>query len=168
MKNVTAGLFTVLFLLGGCSSDEEQEDLGKPEIEGYVTNQEDDRILVTDPEPEDANGNGEDDYYDALWGSDAPDDVEIGQYVEVWVKEGVETSYPGQADIKEVEVQSTEAPEGADLSEDEVIRRALEEVEQDVRIIESVAFDVGEDLWRVSVITPGRDGSSYELDVEDD
>ncbi|MGP4077256.1 DUF3221 domain-containing protein [Halobacillus sp. K22] len=67
-------VLALLFFVAGCSGVLKE----KPYIEGYVTDKEDGRILVVSPEPKDANDNGNADFYDALWGSDAPDRIEIG------------------------------------------------------------------------------------------
>ena len=76
------------------------------------------RILVVDPVAQDfSDTGGIEEFYNAIWFSNAPQEVEPGNKVEVWF-DIVAESYPGQSEALDIKIIQEEVPEGADLSPD--------------------------------------------------
>lgn len=148
-------------LLAGCQAGAYS---GEPGIEGYVVGKEEGRILVVSAVPEkiptSSDGSGE--YYEAIWFSRAPARANVGDKVKVWY-EIVMTSYPGQSEAVRVVVQRSAKPAGADLSEADAIRTALERHEGvGVPIVKRIGYDADADVWSLLLKT-GEDEQKIRI-----
>lgn len=143
--------------------------LVEPGITGYVTKVDaaTDRILVVGSNPHDFSATGGDpEFYDAIWFSEAPRGVEVGNQVMVWFDE-VMTSYPGQSTVKQLQVLYPLQPMGASRLEQEVVREALETEEfEGVPVVLEVAFDRDAGEWLV-VLKDEMVGETVQVIVED-
>jgi len=100
--------------------------------------------------------------YSAVWFSNSPSDVEVGQKVEVWAGE-VLASYPGQGKAERVSIIPVAPPEGASLSEKEVIQKALSSKDLSdyaVPAVKEVTFDLASSTWTVFI---GKEGDEKVL-----
>lgn len=127
-----------------------------PSSEGsYIIDVEEDRFLAVEATPKDFSENGgEEEFYSAVHFDfkDAADLLEVGQRVKIEAAGPILESYPGQGRAVFVEVLPTFQPESADLSEGEVVKRALEGIDQlefGVPAIRSVSYHAAEDSWSV-------------------
>ncbi|MCD5324351.1 MULTISPECIES: DUF3221 domain-containing protein [Pontibacillus] len=159
---LTLAMGLILLILGGCSSESYGE---RSDIAGYVMEKKGDEILVVSPESEDLGGNEE--FYDAVWAKDAPNDIKVGDRIALWFKGGLETSYPGQATVGKIELHNRSTPKDATISEGEALRHALDEVERDRSLftVQSIKYD--QNQWSVIL----KDTKSYEtqtVTVEDE
>ncbi|SDN97415.1 DUF3221 domain-containing protein [Alkalicoccus daliensis] len=125
-------LFLVLFLLAACGQEETPgeeppADSGEPVITGYVLDMEENSALVVESTAQDfSDTGGQEEFYSAIYFTEMPEEVQLGDRVEVWA-EAVAESYPGQAEAQRVEILEPGQPEGAELNEREVITRAIGE-----------------------------------------
>jgi hypothetical protein len=119
-------VLTMVLLTNACTKKTDATvDVTAVAFEGYVMKMENQKILVVNPKSRPTGDLKE--YYDAIWFSNIPDNVKVGQEVQIWIKGEVATSYPGQATIDKLSVLSKEKPPQAKLSEVEVIRRVLQD-----------------------------------------
>lgn len=150
--------------------DEDIDELEKSVMEGYVVQKDQDgRILVISVESTDySSTGGEDEFYNAIWFSDAPDEIAVGEKVEV-TYDIVLTSYPGQSSAQKVVVTEKEQPEGANLTEAEAIGKALQDqrLDQEMHIYAVLAadYDVDEKQWTVQLkeVMSGEDEFTIEV-----
>jgi hypothetical protein len=142
-----AFLLLLLFIISGCHSD-----VG-PGIDGYIVSKEKDRILVvSSASRNNGSGGGGDEYHDAIWFSDAPEEVQIGQKVQIWYN-FVLDSYPGQSLASKVMVLPSNKRNGSDLTDTLAIAKALNmQKTNDVPIIKRVDFDIDTDSWRITIL----------------
>lgn len=148
MKKLLLILFLSNLWLIGCTTHKE------PGIEGYVVKKGDGRILVVASAPKDFSSTGGlAEFYNAIWFSNAPGKVKVGDKVQVWF-DVVAESYPGQSEAEKVEILPEKKPKNADLTEAEAIRKALapERISQyEVPAIKSVNYNEAADIWEVLV-----------------
>lgn len=123
-------------------------------MRGYVIKREEDRILVISSEKQDFSATGGiAEYYEAIWFSDAPLGVKLGEKVEVWY-EYVLTSYPGQSTAEKIAIMPTEQPIDATLTEAEAVAKALLDDalnEMSIYTVLLVSYDTNSKLWTVHV-----------------
>jgi len=141
-----------------------------PGIIGYVVKKEGSNILVVSPEGRKlGSGAGEGDYYGATWFGAAPEEIQVGMKVEAWAVRGqVEESYPGQAGAEKVEVQNGDILHGANLSEAEVVREAIERLEPSdysFFIVRGAEYHSDEDAWTVELLDEKRE--PVRIKIED-
>lgn len=130
-------------------SDSSAESEVYPELVGYVTKMEKQRVLVVTPISRTIKATGKE-FYDAIWVSNMPSNIEIGQYVQVWFQGGIETSYPGGGVASKVTISDTHKPAAAKLTQEEVIRKAL--LDKDIAnvnilVISEVNYDEQTAMW---------------------
>lgn len=161
MKRMYSIVLLVCFilLLLGCGIDNiidkgEQTPSTEPGIVGYVMNKENGRILVVSQTALDySSTGGVDEYYNAIWFSKVPKGIEIGDKVKVWY-DFVMESYPGQSEVEHIEVVISQKPESANLTEAEVLFKALNSKEVDrnqLIIVKAIEYDKQEDSWNVEL-----------------
>jgi hypothetical protein len=164
-------------LLFGCSSNIESKTNEKkndansePNIIGYVMKKEDGRILVINPEPKDFSSTGRvQEFYDAIWFSNAPIDIELGDKVKVWF-ESVRESYPGQSEIKRIKVINDQKLKDADITEPKALHRALtsqETNDNDLIAVKLIEYDNKEDRWNIRLKVLSGD-IMYDIHIEDE
>lgn len=130
----------------------------EPSGEGdYIVQLEADRFLAIEAVSQDFSANGgEPEFYSAIYFNfaDAAELLEIGQRVKVAAAGPIMESYPGQGRAVFVEVLPAYQPEGADLSEDDVVKKALESLDQQefgTPAVRAVTFDQEADRWLVEI-----------------
>lgn len=144
-------ILVLCVLLSGCSSTTLIEE---PGMEGYVVKKEGNRILVVDSVPKDySSSGGVQEFYNAIWFSNAPAEATLGQKVKVWF-DVVAESYPGQSEVKQIKILSSKQPDKADLNESEAISKALIAKvinENEIPIIKSAEYHVDKDMWNIEI-----------------
>ncbi|MEW5323779.1 YobA family protein [Geobacillus thermoleovorans] len=125
-------------------------------IEGYVVRKEGGSILVVSSDPQDFRSTGGiEEFYNAIFVSNAPSRVKIGQKVRVWIDGGIAESYPGQGKAGKVLVVPSAPRDGASLLEEEVIRQALKKeairLQHMIPVIRAVQYDKQADTWTLRV-----------------
>lgn len=176
MKRILS--FALMLLLAisllGCNSSNISNDGKKaPNVEagiiGYVMNKENARILVVSQVVQNfSSTGGVEEFYNAIWFSNAPKDIQIGDKVKVWFDEVLE-SYPGQSEVKHIEVISIEKPEAANLNESKALYEALtsEEISSnEVIVVKSIEYDKQADRWNI-VLKETWGGKTYNIKVAD-
>jgi hypothetical protein len=169
-----AFFFTVSLL--GCSQNNESEKIKKKEnsnpgasMMGYVMKKEEGRILITNPEAQDfSSTGGVQEFYDAIWFSDVPIDIELGDKVRVWY-DSIRESYPGQSEAKRVEVINNKKPEGANLTEQEALYMALTSLQidiNDIAVVKFIEYDNQADRWNIRMKSVLGD-KIYNIQIED-
>ncbi|MBA2937105.1 DUF3221 domain-containing protein [Paenibacillus sp. CGMCC 1.16610] len=119
------------------------------ELVGFITKLENQRALVVSPISREINQTRKE-FYDAIWVSNMPQDVEVGQYVNLWLEGAIAASYPAQGKASKVTIAKIQKPEKAILSQDEVIRKALlnKDISSiNVLAIKGVSYDENSDIW---------------------
>lgn len=153
MRNSIIYLTVVLLLvLSGCSSDNTPDPVEELGITGYVMDIGEGGMLVVSAEAKDySRTGGNEEYYDAVWVSYAPGDVEVGEYVKIKFDGAINDSYPGQADVREIEVIPGSTPEGATLSDTEALNKALttETFGNEILTVQTIEFDANQDEWTI-------------------
>jgi hypothetical protein len=148
---------------GGSNNDSDP-----PGMEGYVMGVEANRILVVESKAKDfSSTGGVEEFYSAIWFSEAPENMKVGQKVQVWFDIVLE-SYPGQSEAKKVVVLPSERPEGANLNESEAIRKALEAHDSDfmgVTAVKNVEYDSDKDMWEVVL---KQETEEFTIEVKDE
>lgn len=161
MKRICSFILVLLLTLSllGCNSNNIRDDEKKapsvdPGIIGYVMQKDNKRILVISQRAQDfSSTGGVNEYYDAIWFSNAPNAVEVGDKVKVWY-DIVAESYPGQSEAKHIEVISSQKPNGANLTESEALKKALasEKIKaKDLTVLKSIVYDKQADRWNVEL-----------------
>jgi hypothetical protein len=151
-------LIAIFFLLNACTTKQKSlnhfnsESSNNPKAVNvwYVTKKEKENTLVVNVIPKDTGGVKE--FYDAVWVSNIPDEVEIGQKVEVLFEGAMAASYPGQGRAKKVSILPKIKPNKANMTEDQVIREALTSKETsniNIFVIKDIKFDEKLDLWTI-------------------
>jgi len=161
MKRFILFLALVSLFLSGCKSN------SKPGIEGYVIKKEDRGMLVVASVPKDFSSTGGlKEFYNAIWFSNAPKKVQVGQRVQVWFDLVME-SYPGQAKATKISILPSKKPKGANLTEAAAIRKALESPEispQSVPAIKKGTYDHKSDVWNIVII---QSETEIKVQIED-
>ena len=117
-------LFCMVVVACGIEGADEQSEA---DIIGYVLDKTDGSIFVVSKQTQDFSANdGLDEYYDAIWLSDAPKHIEIGEQVKIWYDGPVQESYPMGGKVGKLEVVLGNKHEGADWSEAQAIAKAIE------------------------------------------
>ncbi|WP_223639072.1 DUF3221 domain-containing protein [Planococcus sp. 4-30] len=144
----------------------------EPSSEGsYIIDMEEDRFLAVEATPKDFSENGgQDEFYSAVHFEfkDAANLLEVGQRVKIEAAGPILESYPGQGRAVFVEVLPTYQPKSADLTEAEVVKRALKGIDQlefGIPAIRSVTYHAAEDHWSVAFKSWEQE---TELTIEDE
>ncbi|SEH49142.1 Protein of unknown function [Halobacillus karajensis] len=169
-------LISISLLLSACGTISTTEETGPneaeaeappPDMNGFVMDQDKDRILVVAPMDDESDQKGR-----AMWVSGAPGDyVWLGKQVEVWVDGGIAESYPEQAKAEKVEELEMSEVEGADLKASEALSTALSEVDTEQKGVLSVsllAFDKENDQWTVKLDYRGSSQEEWKTIVDDE
>jgi hypothetical protein len=167
-------LFLVFFTNACTNKSQPLTASTTPDIEGYITKAENQRILVVSPKAKDFSPTGGlKEFYDAVWVSNIPKDVKIGQKVQVWFEGAVAASYPGQAMANKISNLSSEKPFNAKLSEEQVIQQTLISQENSnikVPVIKDVKFDSNTGAWAIRIkdgMLPEKESKEHILQIPD-
>jgi hypothetical protein len=140
---------------------------------GFVVKKESNQILVVSSNVQDFSANGgEKHYYSASWYTNVPSNIEIGQKVEVLAPVGAKTTiYPGRDTAEDIAVIRTPKPDGANLTEEAAIRKALASKEVVAAnfswpVIKEVKYDVSKSHWTI-FITQMSEEKVLEIIVDD-
>jgi hypothetical protein len=167
-------LLTLALSLFGCNAVNDKNDEKKaPDVEagiiGYVMDKQNEGILVVSHEAQDfSSTGGVEAYYNAIWFSNAPKDIRVGDQVKVWY-DFVRESYPGQSEIKHIEVVSSSKADGADLTESEALSEALTSPQiksNGLYAVKSIAYDKQADIWNIEIKEIGEE-NSYHIQIQD-
>lgn len=162
----TLSLIIGLSLLGCSSSDVSKEQ--PPGLVGYVVKKESGKILVVSPDPKSIGSTGgTKEYYEAVWFSNAPKKVGVGQKVEVWFTH-METSYPGQSSADRTKVRPDVRPDRATLTEAEALRKALTSNDLEPRkisVIREAAYNPSTDYWEIKI---KQDDTIFPIQIKDE
>lgn len=133
---------------------------------GYVMRRDADRILVVTQESADYSATGGiSEFYSAIWFADVPENIQIGDKVEVWY-DIVLTSYPGQSSAIKVAVSDPIQPDGASLTEAEAIQKALDDEQiknYEIYTFVSSEFNSAENSWTIHLKEAGS--GDYDLTI---
>lgn len=170
MKRIFSLLVVVSLVISllGCSANDSTVVKDDPGLVGYVMSKEGDRILVVSDKAQDFSSTGGiDEFYDAISFSKAPKDIKIGDKVKVWF-DVVAESYPGQSEVKSIELIASQKTNGSDLSESEALNKALtsKEVENKVAAVKSIEYNAQQDKWNIKIKDISSD-KTYELNIDD-
>lgn len=162
MKTKGLCLFILMMVIASCSNEDEE-----PTIIGYVIDKLDNQMLVVSKDPQDfSDDGGIAEYYDAISLSEVPVEVNVGELVKVWVEGPIAESYPMQAKAGKVEIVNIANPDGADMTQSEVIQQAIEEVDRTVAI-RNIKFDKEADIWKLE-LREIIDESVFEVEISDE
>ncbi|MDA3130864.1 YobA family protein [Aliibacillus thermotolerans] len=171
MKTFLSFIFFTVAILSACGTQPEEPEQRGESVDsmmtGYVMEKEDNRILVVDSEAQDFNETGgSDEFYNAIWFSNVPEEVELGDKVRVWFDITLE-SYPGQSEANNIEIIPSETPEGASLTESEALQRALVTHETEgVFAVTVIEFDQESSTWHIELKNTMNE-NVVEMTVED-
>jgi hypothetical protein len=141
---------------GTTNTTQEEPAENSMNMEGYVIQKQPKQILVVNPTPNE--------YTDAVWFSNVPDSIEIGDKVNVSFDILLE-SYPGQAEAKEIKKLESHKPQGADLTEAEAIQKALTGNGTESMILSKLQYNHESDKWRIEF--ENIEGDKVNHDIED-
>lgn len=164
----------IILVLSGCgTNDQQQQDQDdtitviEPQQKytkrltkdgGYVMEINESQMLVIDASPQDfSETGGLQEFYSAIVYHlpHALDPVKVGQRVIVEVDGPIMESYPAQARPQSVEILPEYMPANADLSQSEVIEKAIEQANESenagLLIVRDLSFDEAADVWEVSM-----------------
>lgn len=166
-KCFSVAISILLFILAACGNSTTNEQV-EADIIGYVLGKTDESIFVVSKQAHDFSANdGVSEYYDAIWLSNAPKEIEIGKQVKVWYEGPVQESYPMGGTVGKLEVVSGTEHEGANWSEAEVIAKAIEKQSQREHIaVRSVDFDRDSALWKIG-FKELPDGDVYQIELSE-
>jgi ketosteroid isomerase-like protein len=176
MKRICSFILVICLTLSllGCSSskiiiDKKQAPKVEPGIAGYVMKVANRGMLVVSQGVQDfSSTGGVKEFYNAIWFSNAPKEIKMGDQVKVWFDEVLD-SYPGQSKAKHIEVIASEKPDGANLNSSEALNKALktDKVNADeVIVVKSIAYDKQADQWNI-VLKQTWGDKTYNIQVED-
>ena len=169
-------VFLLIFLFAGCSVDQTDGVPGasdkEPGMTGYVMAKENERILVVDPVSQDfSSTGGVNEFYDAIWFSNIPEEIKEGDKVKVWF-DAVAESYPGQSEAIKIEVVPASRPDGADLDESAAINKALYSGEITTSwptVLKSIEYNKETDTWKISIReTVEEPAKTFNLQIKDE
>lgn len=161
--------FMILFcmVIVACGT-EGADGQGEADIIGYVLDKKDRSIFVVSKQAQDFSANdGLNEYYDAIWLSEAPEDIEIGEQVKIWYDGPVQESYPMGGKVGKLEVVPGNKHEGADWSEAEAIDIAIQQQKPNEHIaVKSIEFDKELAFWKIE-FKELPDGDVYQVQVQE-
>ncbi|WP_050180545.1 DUF3221 domain-containing protein [Domibacillus robiginosus] len=123
----------------------------------WVMEVSEDSMLIVGSKAYDFSGTGEQEHYDATYYSfpKANEKLKVGQRVMVEASGPIAESYPGQGRAKFVTVLPAYQPKGADLTEEEVVRKAIEQRGEDsyAEGIRNITYNKDRDEWTLTFVS---------------
>lgn len=165
MKTRLVFILFLIIIMTGCA----QIKLSEPDLTGYVVHKNDSSLLIVSNVAVDySSTDGSKEFYDAVSANNTPENVETGDLVEVWYDSIVLESYPAQAEIRSLNIISSEQPEGANLSEPEVISKVLSQYspEDHPLAVKTVSYSEDQNTWSI-VLKNLFDDTEYSHDILD-
>ncbi|WP_018756487.1 DUF3221 domain-containing protein [Paenibacillus terrigena] len=158
-RKSTALLFVLFLLLSGCvhpgkSSDKESPDVVHQYI-GYVVKHKPDQLLVTAFSANTSQS-------EAIWVR-TKKQYGLGTKVAVEFNGEIETSYPGQAAVKSIEMIKADSPQGADITAEDIVARALNHFNSSIPIVKAVEYLSNEKLWHVTLFDDAQSNHSEHV-----
>lgn len=154
-------------------SDEQATKIeNKPGIEGYVLSIRNHQMLVVSREAKNYESTGGvKEFYNAVWFSNAPKNIKIGQKVQVWFNY-MDESYPGQSNAEKVKVLKSKTYAGSKLTEADVIKKVVHDQSKKMKelmiptiIIKSIKYDKHSHRFTVQIQDPdGKQKWNYSLE----
>lgn len=144
-------IFALSMILVSCQNEADNP----PDMHGYVIEKDEYQILVINKEAYDfSDTGGIDNFYEAMFLRNPPNELEVGHEVYVWIDGPVEESYPSRASIGDYEIVDVKEPVSANLTTKEAVQNALEELgEGNWVAITDVQFDEESKKWRVTYVS---------------
>ncbi|UOQ45098.1 YobA family protein [Halobacillus salinarum] len=138
-------LFGMITLLAGCQTDAKEESTP---ITGFVTDQKEDRILITESPSSKSNSNPR-----AVWVAQVPEKEWEGYKVKVWLEGPVQESYPEQAEGGKVKKVDVSRNEETDLTQQEALKKALDlnQSAKEAFAVESISYQPELDRWKIAL-----------------
>ncbi|MET3697590.1 uncharacterized protein DUF3221 [Bacillus oleivorans] len=131
-----------------------------------------DSMLVVDAEPQEfSSTEGVDEFYSAITFNfpNASEKLKVGQRVLVEASGPILESYPGQGTALYVEVLPEYKPDGADLSESQVVQAVIQKAKENriegTLAIREITYDSKTDAWKVSI--KQNDEENYDFEIND-
>ncbi|WNS82277.1 DUF3221 domain-containing protein [Domibacillus sp. DTU_2020_1001157_1_SI_ALB_TIR_016] len=122
----------------------------------WVMEVSEDSMLIVGSKAYDFSGTGEQEHYDATYYSFPKANVKlkVGQRVIVEASGPIAESYPGQGSAKFVTVLPAYQPKGADLTEEEVVRKAIEQRKENSHVegIHKITYNKEIDEWILTFV----------------
>lgn len=116
-----------------------------------------DSMLIVGSKAYDFSGTGEQEHYSATYYSfpKANEKLKVGQRVMVEASGPIAESYPGQGRAKFVTVLPAYQPKGADLTEEEVVRKAIEQQKENsyVEGVREITYNKEMDEWALTFVS---------------
>ncbi|WP_314585993.1 DUF3221 domain-containing protein [Paenibacillus terrigena] len=165
-RRSTALLFVLFFLLSGCVQPDKSSDMESPNVVhkyiGYVVKHKPDQLLVTAFSSNASQS-------EAIWVR-TKKQYELGTKVAVEFNDGIETSYPGQAAAKSIEMIKADPPQGAVITAEDIVGRALNHFkDSSVPVVKVVEYLPSEKLWHVTLFDDAQSNhSDYVLNFTQD
>ncbi|MBU5595000.1 YobA family protein [Amphibacillus sp. MSJ-3] len=126
-----------------------------PDITGYVVEKSEQNILVSSVIPEDLSGNGGvSEFYQMIWFSNAPKELNYGDKVDIWHKE-LHESYPARSTIEHYTICESDSPEGAKMTESEVLEQVLSQKDiqpSELYAVRSTYFNKNKQTWIITLV----------------
>ncbi|MFC7060930.1 DUF3221 domain-containing protein [Halobacillus seohaensis] len=142
----------------GTHPEEESEEMNS--FSGYVMDQHENRILVVNT-IENEGGS-------PIWVSGVDQGMWIGKKVEVRIAGQVAESYPMQGEAKDVQVVESPSPEGASLTESQVLAKALAGIDRSNALaVESLTYEAEDDHWTVKLRSTVTESGSEKVIISD-
>ncbi|MFE1242877.1 DUF3221 domain-containing protein [Fictibacillus sp. NPDC058756] len=160
---------SLLILVTACSNNETNTAVSKdkpqedPGFVGYVTSRDEKgRALVISTNKRNL-GQKDKEFYSAIYFSDVPAIIKVGQKVSVEIDGLVLESMPGQSSAKSVKVLPATVKNKTKLKEYEAVAKAMDKLDKNFQVIKKVEYDEKTKEWQVVVLTPAGE---WEFDEQ--
>jgi hypothetical protein len=163
-------LMGVFMCVSGCSNNQtntaESKELPQKDdsgFVGYVTSwDEKGRALVISTNKRNL-GQKDKEYYTAIYFSNVPSSIKVGQKVSVEIDGLVLESMPAQSSAKSVKVFPSTIKKKTKLQEYEAVAKAMEQQSTTFQVIKNVDYDGKTKEWKVVVRTPPTVTGEWEF-----
>lgn len=141
-------ILSIMIALAGCFNLVNRDQ----KITGYVVEKSNNNILVVSETSEDLSENGGvPEFYEMIWFSNVADEINLGDKIDIWYN-SVDQSYPAKSTIKRFNIHKSNQPDGALLTESEVLKQVLTNLAiqpNQLFAIQSVQFNKVSQIWLI-------------------